>query len=139
MSNLTKNFRSHILILRDWRKFNITSSQYKAIKEWRRDNSRNTSFELFDCDTKELLFDWEVWDIKEFQERKSNKDMATKRFVCWYWTRHPMEMAGSCDCGKKFDCMEFQIQDWLTCAWYKIEYPSDITEQMQEEFLNRNK
>jgi len=129
---LTKNVRTHIIVLRDWRKFDITTKQYEAIKEWRKDNTRNTPFELFDADTKEIMFDWEVWDIKEFQKRKTDPNIWKYRYVCDFWTRHAL--GTECECSKEFNCLWISFKDKLKELWYNIEYAVDITEEMRENF-----
>jgi len=70
---LSNNLRTHIVILRDGRKFNITTDQYATLKLNREDLKRTAPLEIRDCDTKELLYDGEMGDIKEFQERKQDE------------------------------------------------------------------
>ena len=139
MNNLTNNLRTHILVLRDWRQFNITKQQYWLIRMDRQDNKRSDFFTLTDSDTNEVLFDWEYWDIKEFKERKIDKDLGEKRWVCSFWTRHSVIwFPDNCECSKKFNTLWIMFKDELKKLWYNINYDSDITEEMQEHFLRNN-
>ncbi len=136
MNNLTNNLRTHILVLRDWRQFNITKQQYWLIRMDRQDNKRTDFFTLTDSDTNEVLFDWEYWDIKEFKERKVDKDLGEKKWVCSFWTRHSVIwFPDNCECTKKFNTLWILFKDELKKLWYNINYDSDITEEMQNHFL----
>ncbi len=134
---LSNNLRTHIVILRDGRKFNITTDQYATLKLNREDLKRTAPLEIRDCDTKELLYDGEMGDIKEFQERKQDEWLQQARFVCAWWSRHPLSQGWECNCSKEFNCMWFQMKDRLLEMWYKIDYDNDITEQMQFEYKKK--
>jgi len=133
---LSKNIRSHIVILRDWRKFNITQDQYSTLKLARQDFKRNEPLEIRDADTRELEYDWEMWDIKEFQERKQDPNLAAAVYVCDYGTRHHISEWKECDCWKDFDCIGIVFKDRLKAMWYKIHYNRDITREMKTAYLN---
>jgi hypothetical protein len=51
MQEITKNKRTHILILRDKREFNITQEQYANIRLDREDKKRYDPFTLKDVDS----------------------------------------------------------------------------------------
>lgn len=136
---LTNNLRTHILVLRDWRQFNITKQQYWLIRMDRQDNKRTDFFTLTDADTKEVLFDWEYWDIKEFKERKVDKDLWEKKWVCSFWTRHSVIwFPDNCDCDKKFKTLWILFKDEIKKLGYKVNYDSDITKEMQDHYLREN-
>lgn len=137
--NLTNNLRTHILVLRDWRQFNITKQQYWLIRMDRQDNKRTDFFTLTDADTQEVLFDWEYWDIKEFKERKIDHSYASAVWICSFWTRHPLSTAWECDCSKKFGTLGILFKDELKKLWYDVFYDSDITPEIQEHYLKVNK
>lgn len=133
--NITNNLRTHILVLRDWREFNITKQQYWLIRMDRQDNKRTDFFTLTDADTKEVLFDWEYWDIKEFKERKVDPSYANAVWICSFWWRHPLSTAWECNCSEKFWTLWILFRDELKKLGYKIEYDSDITTEMQNHYL----
>lgn len=135
MKEISKNIRTHIVILRDWRSFNITRWQYEAIKEWKRNQKRNDPFSLYDCDTGKLLFDWEIGEIKEFKEKNIDKDYAGKVYVCDFWWRHCLSC--DCDCEFEFWCLSFQFQDRLGKMWYVINNSSDITKEMRTAYKQK--
>jgi len=131
---LSKNTRTHIVILRDGRKFNITQDQYSTLKLNRQDFKRNDPLEIRDADTKELLYDWEMWDIKEFQERKQDPSLYGAVYICDFWTRHSINEWGVCNCWKDFDCIGTIFKDKLKSMWYKIYNNKDITREMILEY-----
>jgi hypothetical protein len=130
---LSKNIRTHILLLRDWNKINITTEQYQALRLQKEDKKRNDMVTIRDTDTKEVLFDWEYWDIKWFIERKQENINWYKK-VCQFWTRHNLQE--ECQCNKKFWCLSIVFQDKLKEIWIEVYHHSDITPTIQQRYLN---
>ncbi len=135
---LTKNQRTHTIILKDWRVFNITESQSELYESEITIKKHNELITINDIDTDEILFKWRCAEIKEFWIRKTDSSYGTSNAVCEFWTRHPISWyPDNCTCAKDFDCLCFNIQDWLREQGYKINYASDIDSKMQQEFRNR--
>lgn len=128
---LTKNPKTHIIIFKDWSQLNITKAQYDFYREEVGLKKHNEFIKIDDIDTKEILFEWRCSEIKEFKERKQDRSMQEKRFVCDFWWRHPLSQMWECDCDKEYKCMWFQFRDRLKEMWYTIDYASDITSEMQ--------
>ena len=130
MNNITKNIKTHIVQLSDWRTINITQDQYAWLKLQLEDSNFSDPLEIRDVDSWEILFDWKMWAIKEFIHKKA-KINSWDVFVCDFWNRHPLSQVWVCDCKIKFECMSFQFQDRLKEMWFKFDYASDITEEMK--------
>ena len=129
---LSKNIRSHIVILRDWREFNITREQYWILKISRQDWKRNDPLEIRDCDTQKIIYDWELWDIKEFKEREF-VNMSWYVYICSYGTRHNLN--DECLCKEKFKCFYWSFYGRLGDRNINIYYSKQITQEMQRNFL----
>lgn len=59
---------SHKAILRDGRELNLTKQQYLDIRNLKSTGKRNDMISISNSVTKEMMFDWEIGDIKEFRE-----------------------------------------------------------------------
>lgn len=59
---------SHKAILRDGRELNLTRQQYADIRDLKSMGKRNDMISITHPDTKAMLFDGELGDIKEFRE-----------------------------------------------------------------------
>jgi len=137
---LTKNQRTHIIIFKDWRKINVTKTQAEFIEQELELKKHNEFITIDDIDTKQVLFKWRCSEIKEFQERNTDSSLANANAVCDFWWRHPIQwFPDNCTCAKDFDCMRFQFQFKLEEMWYKIEYASDITEEMRAAYKQQMK
>ena len=135
---LTTNLKTHIAIFRDWTKINISRDQYATLRLQKENNKRSDMVTIKDPDTKEILFDGELGDIKQFLERKLDQNLWEKRWVCWYWSRHEIIwFPDNCHCTDKFKVLSIQFKDELKKLWYKIFYDSDITESMQKHYLRQ--
>jgi len=137
MTQITKNQRTHILILRDWRQLNITQEQYWTIKLARQDWKRNDPLEVKDPDTWFIIYDWELGDVKEFKQRSFWTH--TYNAICDFWARHPIrEWEYNCECEKQWKYTGDKLKDFVRDK-YNVSYPQDITIEMKKEFYDINK
>ena len=137
MTELSKNIRTHIVQLTDWRELQITNEQYTSLKIKLEDSKFSDPLVIKDCDTEQIVFDWKVWAIKEFKHKTEESDYAnSRRWICSYWWRHRLELQWECDCDKYFKCTKWVFRDKLKELWYEIFYDSDINESMRDHFLN---
>jgi hypothetical protein len=134
MNAITKNIRTHIVILSDWRELQITYEQYQSLKIKLDDSKYNDPLTIRDCDTNKILFDWKVWAIKEFKHKEQNKSNELRTY-CWYWNTHIAFT--KCDCDKEYGYSEWQLQKYIlnTYGWY---YPSRIDSKLRKEFWHIN-
>ena len=95
---LTKNLRTHYLILRNWRSFPVTQEQHDTIKLMKSTSKVNETFELRDADTKKMLFDWEFREIKEWKE--INHWWSDRKYFCGFWNAHSLQQ--ECNCQEKY-------------------------------------
>lgn len=103
---LTKNLRTHYLILKDWRQFAVTQEQYDFIKQDKQSSKTTDMFELRDADTKKMLFDGEFREIKEW--RKISHGWSDRKFFCGFWNAHPIQQ--ECNCQEKYGVSEHKFK-----------------------------
>ena len=133
---ITKNVRTHFILLVDWSRINITQAQAEFYQQEVELKKYNEFISITDIDTNEILFNWRCNEIKRFEKRKQTNN-SWYNFVCDFWNRHPISMKWLCNCQKEFWVMGFQFHDWLRDNWYNFVYTCDITEEMRQEFKNR--
>ena len=136
---LSKNIRTHILILNDWREINITKEQYSTIRLRSEDAKYSDPLTIKDIDNGEIVYDGKMWAIKEFSERKQDNTLQSKQWICSYWWRHPVSwFPNNCDCRKKFKVLPCVFIDKLKDMWYKLDFDYQITNEMRDNFLKEN-
>lgn len=132
---LTKNQRTHYILLTDWTQINITKAQAELYKSEVELKQHNKFLTINDIDTEEILFNWRCSEIKRFVERKINSDyMNSRRWVCWYWIRHRLESQWICECNKKVWVTSHEFKDRLRKLWFTIDYDSDINQKMIDKY-----
>ena len=138
---LTRNIKTHLIVLKDGRTFPLTEQQYKVHKLEQEDKKINDSLEIINIDTKELVFDWKWTEFKEFRKRKI-VDNSSKVIYCDYWTKHSLEEYQYwewCKCYNIYGVIWWTFKKALQKLWYQIRYNKDITEEMQKHFLKAQK
>ena len=138
---ITKNIRTHKVILTDWRTLSITKSQYGFFIEQMQMLWYNDFLEIHDIDTQKLFYNWKKSWIKEFIEIANNTNNQWRRFICDFWVRHPISQAWHCNCTEEFWCFRFEFHNWLNEKWYKFFYNIDIKQDRIDEYkkINLNK
>ncbi len=131
MTEVTKNIRTHTLILNDKRKIPITQEQYNNLQTAQLDSKFSDPLKIIDADSWEILFDWKYGAIKEFEHKKRYSPKWQPMVVCDFWNRHPLSMWGNCDCGKKFGCLSIEFKERLQKMWFEYNYSNEITKVMQ--------
>lgn len=134
---ITKNVRTHTVLLRDWRELHITFEQYQALRFAKDDKKQNEMISIKDCDTWKIIYDWEVWWLKEFKE----KDFWNAKYtvVCDYWVRHNVyDWKFDCNCIKKRWYLSTEFKFYMIRNKWKL-YPNDYTESDRTEFYNLKK
>lgn len=127
---LTKNLRKYFVLLKDWREINITEWQKEMISEWIRD--RVQFIEIYDADTKEVLYAWKANNIEEIRERKFSWEIYNA--VCDFWNRHHIfDWKFECNCEKKYKFMAISFKMYM-CREKNKMYESDYTEDDRMEF-----
>lgn len=134
MTGLSKNIRTHLVLLRDGWEINITEQQYNTLRLKKEDAKRNDMITITDADTQKVLFDGEMWEIKWFRKREIDPTLASTKYVCGYGIRHALNE--DCKCKERFKCFDYSFQDWLTDRGFVFYYPEQITFQMQQQFLS---
>lgn len=132
---ITNNKRTHIILLWDWSKINITKAQYDLYREEVWMKKHNEFITITDIDTWETIFEWRCSEIKRFEERKQDTTIWDKNWVCSFWWRHNVIwFPHNCECWKKFNCLWLVFKDKLKVIWFKFTYDIDITEQMRNDY-----
>lgn len=131
---ITKNIRTHKIILSDWRALSITKAQYEFYQEEMKMKWYNDFIEINDIDTNKLFYNWKKSWIKEFIEINNIKYNFWDRIVCDFWMRHPLSQIWDCNCKKEFWCYSFQFHDWLNKKGYNFFYSSDIKQSWIDEY-----
>lgn len=131
---LTKNIRTHIMFLKDWRSIPITELQWKNILLLKEDKKDTYPLTLQDVDSWEIIYCWELYQIKEFWIKKTDKTISWARYICDYWHRHTLNE--KCLCINKY-WLAILFKSKLREMWYKVFYNYEITKEMQEAFLKQ--
>lgn len=128
---LTNNLRTKLVILSDDREIAITEQQYLAIKADQNVGKYNDPVLIRDADTKETLFDWKIWAIKEFRDIKINEN-AWNKYVCDFATRHTIHE--SCTCHEKYWVypVEFRMK---MHEMFPLKYASTLTNEEKNQIL----
>lgn len=134
---LTKNQRTHYILLTDWEKINITEAQKKLYQEEVDLKKHNERITIYDIDTNEELFNGRCSKIERFCKREIDPSIQSRRYICNFGTRHPLNE--DCDCKFTYQTLGILFQDELEKLWYKIDYPSDISPAMQQHYLDNLK
>lgn len=140
---ITKNVRTHYILIKQWEKNDIlkipiTNAQYNLYKEELSIKKYNEMITINDIDTEEIVFEWRANKIEWFTEIKKDETLSQKRVVCEYWKRHNIQWyPKNCTCKEEIWCIGFMYHDRLKEMWYKISYPSDITEEMRIAYINK--
>ncbi len=121
------NTRKKLVILSDDREIAITEQQYNAIKAEQSIWKYTDPIVITDADTKKVLFDWKLWAIKEFRDINT-ENRFWDRFICDFWTRHPL--SDECNCQDKYKVYPIQF----TQRMYKMfpwMYASKLSESQK--------
>ena len=133
---LSKNRKTHKIIFKDGRIIPVAKDQFDLYRSEIELKRHNEFIAISDADTWELLFDGRCSEIKEFQKIVF-KSVEDRIKICDFWTKHPLQE--DCLCSKRFWCIWMTFRYELEKLWYNIFYPSQITEEMQNEFLRTYK
>lgn len=119
---LTKNLKTHLVVLSDGREIPITFNQHNWLVLMIQDWKSSDLITIRDEDTQNVLFEWRSQSIKEFKEIKRS-DIGWLMFICEFWIRHNLHE--SCNCPMKyrifpamFSAKKFELY------WQK--YPGDL-------------
>ena len=135
---LSKNIRTHKMILSDWRVFHLSFTQYQKFKLLLLDSKYSDPLVITDCDSWKIVFDWKISAYKEFQQINTWNFKGTRGVICSWWTKHPLEWySDNCTCWKEYDCLWFQMKDRLEEMGFKTTYSSDITSEMQTAYKKK--
>ena len=90
--------KTHLIIMKDWTKFNITEAQYELYREEIWMKKHNEFITINDIDTNEILFEWRCSEIKEFKTKWQSKYYDSV-WICTKWWRHPvLWFPNNCNC-----------------------------------------
>lgn len=133
MTQLTNNLRKYKVKFKDGRDdINITEKQYNELRLIKEDQKISFPVTIRDVDNWKILFDWEIWAIKEFQEREFS--WAKYNVICDYWNRHPIQnWKYNCDCKNNYWYYGFELKIFVSQKYWII-YPQDITPEHRKEF-----
>lgn len=133
MTQLTNNLRKYKVKFKDGRDdINITEKQYQELRLIKEDQKISFPVTIIDVDNWKILFDWEIWAIKEFQEREFS--WAKYNVICDYWNRHPIQnWKYNCDCKNNYWYYWFELKMFVSQKYWII-YPQDITPEHRKEF-----
>jgi len=126
MNELSKNIRTHILILNDNREIQITNTQYVNLKLQLDDSKFSDPLVIKDADTEEILFDWKFWAIKEFRHKKITKvEEWLDYWICDYRLRHLYVdwKIDNCDCYDKIKIFPKEFRERLAKMWLNSDMP----------------
>ena len=138
---LSTKVKTHYILIKEWDRGNIkkialTKSEYELYEQELEMKKHNWFFKMYDIDTNELIFNGRANKIEWFEEIKVDPTLSTKKWVCSFWTKHSLiGFPDNCNCSEKFDTLWITFKWELIKLWYKVNYDSDITEEMQEHFL----
>ena len=142
---LTKNQRTHLILVKQWdrgeiKRIPITKAQYDLYEEELQTKKHNDFFKIHDIDTQEVVYNWRASKIEGFEEIKTDQTLLNKRYICEFWSKHPVIwFPSNCQCMKKFDTLPYAMKDKLREMWYIINASADITEEMQNNYLKNEK
>ena len=128
---ITKNIRTHTILLTDGSRINITKAQAELYEDELRMKKYTDFIKIHDIDTDEVLFNWRCNEIKKFIEKKQDTTLWEKVWVCEFGGRHPLSWQWFCKCQKDFGCYWFQFKDRLIELWFNVSYYSDINQEMK--------
>lgn len=129
MTQLTHNFRSFYIKLKDWREISITKEQKETVMDFI--NSKVAFIEIPDIDTWEILFSWKTQNIDEILERKQSN--GKYMVICEYWNKHPLiNWWIQCDCYQKYWFFSIDLKQWAKDN-NKSMYMQDLTEDDKRE------
>jgi len=135
---LSINVRNYQVFFKDWASLSITKAQYELYREEIAMKKHNEFIKMLDIDTDEVVFDWRCADIKEFKQKNDWGYSVWKSVICSWWTNHPLSWyPESCKCMKEYDCLWFKMKDRLEEMWYKVQYVSEITKEMQMKYKQK--
>lgn len=117
-------------------KYPLTKDMYVNYRLAKSDRKIWSTIWITDIDDNKLR---EIDPIKleEFEEVIIDPSVVDKRWVCSWGNYHPLFMLGECSCQEEFDCIWLDMKDRLNEMWYNIQYPSDITNEMQVAYKNK--
>lgn len=132
---VSKNIRTHLVIMRDWEELRITHDQFKALEE-RKFNWKATELvEIRDIDSNEQMYYWELSWIKWFREIKI-KDTSWIRYYCEFGISHQMEEKCTCSHKYNIDSLTFLLN--MKDKFPNIKYAQDLTNEQRKEILEKN-
>ena len=139
---LSTNIVTHKVIVKnpDWKwitKYPLTKEMYADYKIAKNDRKVWDTIWLTDIDWKRIR-ELDPIKFEEFEEVKTDSSMNEKVWICAFWNRHPMHMAGDCECSKEYDCLAIMFMPRLKELWFTINYPSEITKSMQLAYKQKN-
>lgn len=100
---LTTIIRDHKIIVgekEDKKEIYLTRQQYMILEQDFLDKSGQSPFSIKDPETWKKLYTGRLWDIKDWCGENKTSSSAWKRYVCDFWTRHPLNE--ECECRKKY-------------------------------------
>ncbi len=109
---ISNNVVTHYAIVRNGkeeRKLPITYEQYRFIKQEKNDGKPWNNIEIEDKSTWRLIYDWEIWAIREFEEIK-RQNFSTRCYYCDFWIKHWIHE--ECWCKEKY---------WLSPSVFRSE------------------
>jgi len=136
----TTNVKNWILEpkVEGWLPIYVSQSQAEAIlKAWK--NSPNA--EIYNSVTGRLfeVVNRNDYRVRRLGDLKEDQDKESRRWICGYGERHPMNVWPSekCGCREKYGMSEHQFIDHMQKA-FGINHAHEVKDHMRETFL-RNK
>jgi len=142
MTQLSKNLRTHKIILQDWEELHITQAQYELYREEVQLKKPNEFITIYDIDTDKVLYDGKVMWIKEFRhKKKTNIDNENRYWRCDYWLQHKVdrvnEIFDECTCYKKIWIIPQEFFKRLKEMWYWELLPYEVTNEIIKAYKNK--
>jgi hypothetical protein len=102
--------KTHIMVLRDWREFKITTEQYNKISELKQSEKASYPIRVIDSYKNKVLFHWEIWKIAEFKEINKAKD-TDYYYTCHYCWRINRINYWKCECDNELKNKNFDFEE----------------------------
>jgi len=142
MTQLSKNLRTHKIILQDWEELHITQAQYELYREEVQLKKPNEFITIYDIDTDKILYDGKVIWIKEFKHKNTKViDNENLYWRCDYWLQHKVdrvnEIFDECTCYKKIWIIPQEFFKRLKEMWYWELLPYEVTNEIIKAYKNK--
>lgn len=123
---------THYAILRDDTKIPLTEEQFEKV-EFNKVNEKSTFLQkISDLNTWKVIYNWEIWAIKGFQEIKK-QDNSNIRYICDFGLKHPINE--ECWCKNKYWIFWVQFRYKAHQMFPNKFYMQDLSEEQRLQVL----